>query len=447
MGAGLLDAHAEVRGVDVARAEVKDDRGAWIGTPWAELSRTERDPGAIQVRVQVDGGASGADVQVPPCAGRGEVSIDGAKLSAPAGPLLAHVGGGTHALVLQIRVSSYERRVACGYPVRVGTRETTREGLGTMRFVSPHTAAGGGQAVVFVPPGHDGSKPATVLVGLHPWNGTRWTYAAYESLLSEAARKDVVLLLPSGLGNSLYTADAEDEVMRSLDALGSALAVDPRRVSVWGASMGGAGATTIGLHHPDRFASITSFFGDSQYDLTTYVKSLLHDEAGAHAVNALDVVDNARWVPVWLIHGEADHTSPIHQSEVLAAALQKRSYAVQFDRVPHMGHAGALVERFLSAVVDRAAAAQAPVSPPRVTYRGVRPWDNAAYGVRLMPLGAGDVFIDIERTADGVHVRRTEGLRAVALDPGALGTDPAHPPTITNDSGHALGAGWTGGAY
>ena len=27
-----------------------------------------------------------------------------------------------------------------------------------------------------------------------------------------------------------------------------------RRVSIWGASMGGAGATTVGFHHPDRFA-------------------------------------------------------------------------------------------------------------------------------------------------------------------------------------------------
>src|SRR6202142_3858081 len=106
--------------------------------------------------------------------------------------------------------------------------------------------------------------------------------------------------------------------MVALDQLGRGLAVHPRAVSIAGASMGGAGATTIGFHRPDRFASITSFFGDSKYDLATYVRPILRDEAGAHAVNAADVADNARNVPVWLVHGEDDRVSPIAQSEILA---------------------------------------------------------------------------------------------------------------------------------
>lgn len=445
MGPVVLDSHAEVRGVEVAQAEVRAD-GAWVPVRWADLDGAAREPGRVSVRVHVDGGTGGADVQVPPCAGRTGVTLDGQKVAAPPGPVVVHAGAGGHDVVLSITVSRYERRVACGQPVRVGTATQTREGLGVMTFESPHGAAGGGRAVVYLPPGHDATKPSAVLVGLHPWNGTIWTYASYAQLLGEAAAKDVVVLLPDGLGNSLYTADAEDEAMRALDALASVVAVDPRRVSIWGASMGGAGATTVGLHHPDRFASITSYFGDSRYDLTTYVRGLLHDEAGAHAVNALDVVDNARWVPVWLVHGEADRTSPIRQSELLADALQAHGFAVRFDRVPGMGHAGALVARFLTAVVDRAATAQVPAAPPRVTYRSVRPWDTGAYGVHLTRTSeAGDAFVDVEATADGVHVREADGVRAVTIDPGALGTDAAHPPAIGNDTGHALSVGWTGG--
>jgi pimeloyl-ACP methyl ester carboxylesterase len=289
--------------------------------------------------------------------------------------------------------------------------------------------------VFFVPPRHDRAQPAALLVGLHPWNGDVWTYAAYAELLHEAVARDVVLLFPSGLGNSLYTADAEDEVMRSLEALEQAIAIDPRRVSVWGASMGGAGATTIGLHRPDRFAGVTSFFGDSKYDTSTYVKAILPNEAAAHLVNALDVVDNARYLPVALVHGEDDHVSPIVQSTMLAQALADRHFDVAIERVPHEGHSGALVARHVAAVVDRAASARAVARPTRVTFRSLRPNDLGAYGVRLVRTQAhGDAYVDIEYigpgsdaaragAAVGIHVHHVSGVRSIVLDPDAFGAD------------------------
>src|SRR4029079_18172424 len=102
--------------------------------------------------------------------------------------------------------------------------------------------------------------------------------------------------------------------MRAIEAVEKEVSVDRQRVSLWGASMGGAGATTISFHHPDRFAFVTSYFGDSRYDLTTYVRNLVGGEEGARRVNALDVLENARHLPVLLVHGEDDHTSPMRQS-------------------------------------------------------------------------------------------------------------------------------------
>ena len=367
---------------------------------------------------------SGEDVRIPHCNGRGTVTVDGTvRDKGSKGPLVLHLGGdAAHDVRIDVAVSTYEKRIACGERVRVGTAMRSAEGLSLLRFASTHKGPSAGEAVVFVPRGHDPKKAGSLLIGVHPWNGGPWTYAAYRELLEEAQAKDVMLLMPSGLGNSLYTADAEDEVMRALDTLMAEVAVDRQRVSLWGASMGGQGATTIGWHHPDRFAFVTSYFGDARFDLSTYVRNLLPTEEAAHKINPLDVVDNARHVPTWLIHGEDDRTSPIVQSVMLYEAMTKRSFKVDFDRVPGMAHEGPLVVKFIRRVVSRAAEARAPQFPAHVTFRSTRGVDTEAYGVRVVRVGERDAYVDIEKREDGIHVLRgTEGVVQIVLRPGALG--------------------------
>ncbi len=445
-----FEAHANVRGVDITTVDVRADKGAWQGASWDALDGTPRAPGTYEVRLRVEGGRDGATVSLPHCAGRQRIALDGAEVPSAPGPAIVGLGPGGHEVAIAVKVSAYEKRIACGARPRLGTLVTTREDLGLLGFASPYGARGGGQAVVFVPAGHDLAKPSALLVGLHPWNGTIWTYAAYAQLLREAQAHDVLLLMPSGLGNSLYTADAEDEALRAIDALSEVAAVDPRRVSLWGASMGGAGATTVGFHNPDRFAGVTSFFGDSKYDVTTYVRSLLPDEAAAHRVNALDVWQNATHLPVWLIHGEDDKTSPIRQSELLAQAMTDPRLSVRldvrFDRVPGMGHEGPLVARFLPEVVGRAAAAKVPLDIDWVGYRSVRPWDLGAYGVHIRRRNdRTDARIGVSKQKDGVHVTLAEGVRAIELDPGALGTSVEHPPPLILDRNgfvETVSVGW-----
>jgi S-formylglutathione hydrolase FrmB len=425
-----LMSHPEVTGAEIHDAEVRREGGTWATTEWDNLTHIAREPGHYEVRVRAVSDKPGEAIQIPVCAGRAAVSLDSRRVRDAPGPVVLPVSAGAHEVVIAIDVSRYERRIACGERVRIGrSEETTSSGLGLLVFESPQAARGGGKAVVYVPPGHDLHRFAQVLVGLHPWNGSIWTYAAYQELLAEAQSRGVLLLMPSGLGNSLYTADAEDEVMRAIDALASVVveppAADPAgrlNVSIWGASMGGAGATTIAFHHPDRFATVTSLFGDSSYDLSTYVRSILLDQRAAHQVNALDVVDNARSLPVRLIHGEEDATSPIRQSQILADALAQRGYVVRFDRVPGIGHAGALVARYLPEIVATAAVAQWG-RPLRVSYRSVRPSDVGAYGIdieRASP--TADAFIDLESRPDGIHVLHADGVRQIALHNGAMGS-------------------------
>jgi enterochelin esterase-like enzyme len=435
----------EIAGVTLERTP---EKGASADAPrlvsWRDLSTLTLDPALYTLRFHTPAGSDA--VEIPVCAGRSRVTATGAAdrssgpIAADAGPIvLRFAEAGEHEVSIEVKVGGYERRIACGAAPRVGLAPPaastsivrTTDGLGFFPFASPHAAKGGGKAVLFVPPHHDRSAPAPLLVGLHPWNGDIWTYPAYAELLREAAARDVVLLMPSGLGNSLYTADAEDEVLRAIDATAQVLAVDPRRVSIWGASMGGAGATTVAFHHPDRFAGVTSFFGDAKYDLATYVRAILPNEAAAHAVNALDVVDNARHLSTWLVHGEDDHVSPITQSAILAQALEAKRFDVRFDRVPHEGHSGAIVASRAAEMVDRAATARVPAHAARVTYRSVRPGDLEAYGVHLVRSHPqGDAFVDVEGVgpggdrAPGIYVHHASGVRSVVLEAGVFGAEP-----------------------
>jgi len=441
-----LPVHPEVTGDGLAYADFRREGGAWTPVAWDDLARTTLEPGRYEVRLRATSTTEGDALQIPSCAGRTTLRVDSRVVtSASPSPVVVPVAPGAHDLVIQVDVSRYERRIACGQRPKLGHVEQTISGLGTLVFDSPYAARGGGKAVVYVPPGLDLHKMGNVLVGLHPWNGGIWTYAAYQELLGEAKSRGVLLLMPSGLGNSLYTAEAEDEVMRAIDALQSVVivresleSVHELQLSIWGASMGGAGATTIGFHHPDRFAAVTSFFGDSSYDLSTYVRPILVDEHGAHRVNALDVVDNARNLPVRLIHGEDDVTSPIRQSEILAAALRQRGYAVRFDRVAGIGHAGALVARYLSEIVAAAATAHVEWAPLRVTYRSVRPSDVGAYKVWIQRASpTEDAFVDLEHTADGLHVHRVEGVKEIDVTPSAMRTSCSGLPPVFFDDPRA----------
>jgi pimeloyl-ACP methyl ester carboxylesterase len=403
--------------------------------PWADVSSTTVEPGNWDIRFTLPQTAT--SLYVPVCAGQKRVVVDQVPHVLPAGPVVLDLppSSGDHKVVIEISVGSYEHRVTCSEPPRGGGRAGERsDGLIPLSFESPHAVAGGGHAVVFIPPGHDVARPGPVMVGLHPWNGSIWTYAAYDALLSAARAADVVLLFPSGLGNSLYTRAAEDEVLRALLALESSVRVDPARITLWGASMGGAGATTIGLHHPDRFATVISFFGDSKYDLSTYVHAILRDERAAHLVNALDIVDNARNLPVWLIHGEDDHVSPIQQSGMLARALGALRFSVTFDRVPHAGHDGRVVSLFASRIVDCAKRARRVDAPSRVTYWSVLPDHDEAYGVRFTRRAAlADAFFDLEREGDTLHLRRALNIDSLILPRGAFGFAPTATPSVIND--------------
>jgi pimeloyl-ACP methyl ester carboxylesterase len=378
-------------------------------------------PGTYPIIVAVEP-QGGEVVVVPPCAVRQNVRVDGRPVAAAdGGPLLLGAESpGRHLITFDVRVSDYERRIACGGDLLVGAPRTDDRGMMRLTFPSTHAKRGGGVAFLRRPTNPACGAGGPLLVGLHPWNGSPSSYATYTQLTDAAESRCVSLLFPSGLGNSLYLREAEDEVMMAVDLAVARFGFDRARIGIFGASMGGAGATTIAYHRPDRFASVTSFFGDSEYDLKTYVRHILTTPQASREVSALGYAENARHLDTWLIHGKRDKVSPPSQSTRLHARLVDLGYRSTLTLDPDAGHAGPLVTRHADALVERAVTVRRPSSVPRVTFRSVRTEDRGAYGVELDG-GSGGKFVDLEHVGDGLVVRRAEGVVRMQVDPPTLG--------------------------
>src|SRR5580658_8614127 len=93
--AATLATHASVHAEGVGQAALRAEGQPWRRVAWSDLSGTRVDPGRYELRVHTNGGASGGAVEVPVCAGRGRVALDGRAVRAlDAGPIVVPIGPG-----------------------------------------------------------------------------------------------------------------------------------------------------------------------------------------------------------------------------------------------------------------------------------------------------------------------------------------------------------------
>jgi len=152
--------------------------------------------------------------------------------------------------------------------------------------------------------------------------------------------------------------------VRWVRANAATMRVNPDRIGVWGGSAGGHLAAMVGLTpsvkefegnagHADQSSAVEavcSFFGPADF----VTSAQRHPNMGDPLVRFLggtfaaipDVYRkaspvtfvNAKAPPFLIIHGEADSTVPISQSEALDSALRKAGVDVTFIRVAKAEH-------------------------------------------------------------------------------------------------------------
>ena len=144
-------------------------------------------------------------------------------------------------------------------------------------------------------------------------------------------------------------------ITEELPALVAAeFAVDPERQGITGHSMGGHGALTIALHHPNRFRSVSAFapiVAPSQvpWGQRALGAYLGNDRAAWRRHDAVALIEDAARVPELLVDiGDAD---PFLDSELKPALLERAcvdaGIALTLRRQPGYDHSYHFISTFM----------------------------------------------------------------------------------------------------
>jgi predicted esterase len=199
---------------------------------------------------------------------------------------------------------------------------------------------------IIVPSSYDPAKKWPLVVALHGLGGDyRQALAIFGSLADE---RGFVMVAPSAgkpgdtdvepfirdmvwrmsRAKQWWSYEAESFPMAALDAAKSRLNIDEDRVFLTGYSMGGFGSWNIGLRQWDRFAGAAPF------------------AAGMTPAEAISgkqpklrrLLDNARKLPFFVVHGEHDRLVPVAFSRWNVEHLKELECEHEYHEVAGAGH-------------------------------------------------------------------------------------------------------------
>ena len=198
----------------------------------------------------------------------------------------------------------------------------------------------------------EGAEPKPLLIELSPgaFDNLSGAVALSEEIAAIAARKgrSCIALRPTGRGGgSVYQNYGEVDVLEAIEHVAAHYPIDRDRISISGASMGGAAVWYMISHYPDLFSAAAPFCGYCDYRLWEKPGGLtfhMHpwEEPSWRARSAASVVENMRHTPLWIVHGEWDRAVgggvPVQHSRQMADLLEAHGYDYQYTEVPRTGH-------------------------------------------------------------------------------------------------------------
>ncbi len=109
---------------------------------------------------------------------------------------------------------------------------------------------------LYIPSGYDATVPSKVIVGLHPWNTSKWDSESWAEELSEIAEaNNCIVICPDGGSDGQIDDDIDTAFTTFLiDEMMGQYNLDASKMYLVGFSWGGKTVYTYGLNHVERFA-------------------------------------------------------------------------------------------------------------------------------------------------------------------------------------------------
>lgn len=175
-----------------------------------------------------------------------------------------------------------------------------------------------------LPPNHDPSKPATLIIALH---GSGGTPDEMETVWKSAAAKhNAILCVPGGirpLGNGyqwMFMDESEWLILHALEFCKKEHSIDPKRIVLAGFSQGGNMSFYVAMRHPELFCGV--------------IPVAAHYEPNVEPMPDPPAPSMPRFA--MLIGAKDEGTASCRQLE---AALRKIKTPVRLKVYPGLGHA------------------------------------------------------------------------------------------------------------
>jgi predicted peptidase len=227
----------------------------------------------------------------------------------------------------------------CQTPRPMATPSPTVERIQakTYQFKEANTEMG---YELYVPTKYDKSKPAPLIIALHGLGSNPSQIIRYQGLTDLAEERGYIIAAPMGYNNhgwygnlgqkraGIYKATDQDpenlgelsekDVLNVLDIVRKDFNIDPKRIYLFGHSMGGGGTLYLGIKYPDIWAALAP--------------------AAPAIYSSPDQLEKIKSTPIIVVQGDNDKLVNVDTTRKWIAKMKELGMNYEYIEVPGGDH-------------------------------------------------------------------------------------------------------------